>query len=120
MLAGAHGVGGGGDAMAHGLVAAHALRPGGWLAGSASAKGLCGGADPGLGDARHAGPNPAQARLTGACRGEPIGGGRERKRRQHEGERILDCRLIAAKSPGELRKKNADANDDGEDEDFDA
>ena len=27
MIAGAHGMGGGGDAMAHGLVAAHALRP---------------------------------------------------------------------------------------------
>ena len=75
MLAGAHGMGGGGDAMAHCLVAAHALRPVGRPVGSASAKVLCGCADPGLGDARHSGPNPAQAGLTRARRGEAVGGG---------------------------------------------
>ena len=42
---------------------------------AASAKGLRGSADPGLGDARQSGADPAQAGLTGACRGETIGGG---------------------------------------------
>ena len=67
--------------MAHGLVAVHALRPFGRPAGSTSAKGLFRGADPGLGDARHSGPNPAQAGLTRACRGEAVGGGRATRHR---------------------------------------
>jgi hypothetical protein len=68
-------MGGGGDAMTHCLVAAHALRPAGRSVGNASAKGLLRGADPGLGDARRSRPKPAQASLTRACRGKTVGGG---------------------------------------------
>ena len=93
--------------MAHGLIAAHALRPVGRTAGSASAKGLRGCPEPGLGDAGYSGPNPAQAGLTGARRGKAVGGGgpTSHRRASARGERCGAHKSASARTgPNHARR----------------